>query len=115
MRADNPIPREIADKQLVAYNAHNLDDFCHLFADDAQLIELPSMNTFAQGIGEIRAFYQERFSHPELHCEVHLTMDIGRFAIDRETVYGLPGDNIEAVAIYEVVDHKIVKVFFIRD
>lgn len=72
------------------------------------------MEVFADGLEAIREFYTERFSNKNLHCEVHLKMDLGDFAIDRETVYGLPGDNIEAVALYEVKHDKIVKVFFIR-
>ena len=108
-------PRTIAIEQLQAYNRCDLDAFCALFAEDAVLIDLPSGQTLASGMGEIRAMYQERFATPGLACRVHATNDIGDFAIDRETVEGLPGGPVDVVAMYEVKQGLIQRVFFIRD
>ncbi|WP_395377329.1 nuclear transport factor 2 family protein [Marinicella sp. W31] len=107
-------PREIANLQLLAYNARDIDAFCALFDDQAELIDLPSSNTIATGIDEIRTFYEGRFSEPDLQCTVHAHSDIGNFAIDRETVYGLPDSPVDVVAMYEVIEDKIQRVFFIR-
>jgi hypothetical protein len=107
-------PRQIAIRQLEAYNRHDLDAFCSLFAQRAELIDLPTSQPIARGMAEIRAFYRSRFSVPGLRCNVHSTSDIGNFAIDRETVYGLPDGPVDIVAIYEVIEDKIQRVFFIR-
>lgn len=58
--------------------------------------------------------YADRFSNRDLHAHVHATMDLGPFAIDRETITGVPGGPIEAIAIYEVRDGLIRSVRFIR-
>ncbi|MEM9097996.1 MAG: nuclear transport factor 2 family protein [Pseudomonadota bacterium] len=107
-------PRETADLQLVKYNARDLDGFCALFAETARLVDLPSQTVLAQGLGEIRAFYATRFANENLSCRVHAHCDIANFAIDRETIEGVPGAPIDVVAIYEVQDGLITQVHFIR-
>ncbi len=108
-------PRQVAIKQLDAYNACDLEAFCALFAADAVLTDLPSGEVVATGIDAIRQMYQTRFSIPNLSCRVHSCNDIGDFAIDRETVYGLPDGPVDVVAMYEVKNNQIQRVFFIRD
>ena len=107
-------PRDIAIAQLEAYNRCDLDAFCALFAEDAILTDLPSGLVVAAGMDQIRAMYSDRFATPDLSCRVHATNDIGDFAIDRETVYGLPGGPVDVVAMYEVKHELIQRVFFIR-
>ena len=107
-------PRDIAQLQLIAYNNKDLDAFCALFDDQAELIDLPSSQVIAQGMDEIREMYAKRFSEPNLSCTVHAHSDIGNFAIDRETVYGIADHPVDVVAMYEVINDKIQRVFFIR-
>ena len=109
-----PSPLEVADRQLTAYNDHDIDAFCDLFAPDAVLYDLLSGEVVASGIDEIRARYAERFAISDLRCEVHGSIYLGDVAIDRETVYGLPGGPVEMIAIYEVVDGLIRTVRFVR-
>lgn len=84
-----------------------------LFADDAR-IHLIDGQPVAIGAAAIRALYTSRFAHPALHCEVHTRMEHGAYAIDRETVSGLPTGAFEVIAIYEVRDGLIRSVQFIR-
>ncbi|MDX2104472.1 MAG: nuclear transport factor 2 family protein [Alphaproteobacteria bacterium] len=109
-----PTPRQIAALQLDRYNARDLDGFCSLFQEDAELWELPAMTLRARGMAAIRAIYADRFSNPDLFCRVHATIDLGEVAIDRETVTGVPGAPLEVIAQYHVVEGKIAKVFFWR-
>ena len=108
-------PRQIAIEQLEAYNKHDIDAFCALFSSNAILSDLPSGETLAEGIEAIKKMYQTRFSIPDLSCRVHSSNDIGDFAIDRETIYGLPDGPVDVVAMYEVKNSLIQRVFFIRD
>ena len=107
-------PRTIAEQQLDRYNARDLDGFCGLFHDDAELWDLPSMSLRAKGMAAIRAIYTDRFKSVDLHCVVHATMDLGPVAIDRETVTGIPQGTLEAIALYHVEDGLIRRVFFVR-
>jgi hypothetical protein len=111
----NPTPRDIADRQARAYNARDLDTFCNLHAPDVELIDLPSGRVIARSREEMRPIYAERFSHAGLYARIHAKTDIGDFAIDRETIFGIPGAPIDIVAIYEVRDGLIRKVRFIRE
>jgi hypothetical protein len=109
-------PRDIANAQLLAYNARDLAAFMALFADDAWLEDLPTGQRRAAGKPAITETYRARFSdNPNLHCVVHAKMDLGDYAIDHETVGGLAdGSEINCIAIYEVRDALIRSVRFIR-
>jgi hypothetical protein len=108
-------PREIADLQLVAYNTHDLEAFCALFAADAKLYNFGEDTPFISGIDEIRSMYADRFSNPDLHCDVHKKLELGDIAIDKETVSGLPTGDMDIIALYEVKDSLIQSIRFIRD
>lgn len=107
-------PRDIAIEQLIAYNNKDLNAFCALFSPDAILTDLPSGQVVADGMEEIINMYRDRFSTPNLSCRVHATNDIGDFAIDRETIEGLSDGPMDVVAMYEVKNELIQRVFFIR-
>jgi hypothetical protein len=108
-------PREIVNRQLIAYNAHDIDDYCALFAEDATVSMLATGETICDGLGGIRDFYAKRFTdNPRLHCMVHQHMDGADFAIDRETVSGLPSGDLHIIAIYEVREGLIHSLKFIR-
>ena len=79
--------RAVADAQLVAYNACDMEAYLDLFHEDAVLINLPEQEVIAAGIESIRKMYEVRFQTSGLRCEVHHRSEIGNIAIDRETVY----------------------------
>jgi hypothetical protein len=111
----HPTPRETADRQARAYNARDLDAFCALHAEDVTLIDLPSGRVVASSRAAMRPIYAERFSHPGLYARIHAKTDIGDYAIDRETIFGIPGAPVDIVAIYEVREGLIRSVRFIRE
>ena len=107
--------REIVDRQLVVYNAHDIDGYCALFAFDATISDLVTGQMICDGIDEIRSVYAKRFAdHPELRAVVHQRMEGADFAIDKETVFGLPSGPLHIMAIYEVRDGLIRSLRFIR-
>ena len=106
--------RAIADAQLVAYNACDMDSYLALFHKDAVLVNLPSQEVVANGIEAIRAMYETRFKTPGLRCEVHHRSEIGNIAIDRETVYTDGNSPVDILAMYEVVENRIQRIFFVR-
>ena len=111
----SPSPREIVNRQLLAYNAQDIDSYCALFAPDAKISDLVTGQMICDGLDEIRKVYTARFSdNTHLHYLVHQRMEGPQFAIDMETVRGLPAGNLHIMAIYEVRDGLIRTLRFIR-
>jgi hypothetical protein len=64
----------------------------------------------------MRERYRKLFEPaPQLHALILNRIAFDRFVIDRESVTGrADGKTIEAVAIYEIRDGRIVRVTFLR-
>ena len=111
----HPTPRDVVNRQLEVYNAHDIDGYCALFADDATISDLVTGQMICNGMDEIRSVYEKRFAdNPQLHCIVHQRMEGPTHAIDKETVFGLPSGPLHIMAIYEVRDGLIQSLRFIR-
>jgi hypothetical protein len=68
-----------------------------------------------RGLPDIRSFYAKRFAdNPKLSCVVHQRMEGADFAIDKETVTGVPNGPLHIIALYEVRDGLIRSLRFIR-
>ena len=111
---ENRTPREVAKLQLQAYNAHDLEGYMALFHADAVIYDLPSGDVVAEGQEEIHNLYADRFSNEDLYCAVTNQMEIGDYAIDREVLTGLPGGQVQVLAMYEVIGGLIKRIFFVR-
>ena len=105
--SDSVTARAVADAQLVAYNAQDMDAYLALFHEDATLVNLPGQEVVAAGIDAIRAMYEVRFQTRGLRCDVHHRSEIGNIAIDRETVYTDDKPPVDILAMYEVIDSRL--------
>jgi hypothetical protein len=81
----NPIEAPV-QRQLDAYNAHDLERFL--------------------------AEYTDRFTIPTLHARLVNRIVAGNIVVDHEDITGLAETNRTAVAVYEVVDGRIRTVWF---
>lgn len=107
-------PESLAQKQLIAYNARDLEAFLEPYADDVEIYEFPDKLRY-KGKETMRKQYGEMFAKfPELHCEIKGRIVQGDIVIDRESVSGIGQNKIEATAIYQIKNGKIAKVYFIR-
>jgi len=80
-----PSPRDVVNRQLEVYNAHDIDGYCALFAKDATISDLVTGEMICIGLDQIRAAYTKRFAdNPKLHCIVHQRMEGPHFAIASE-------------------------------
>jgi uncharacterized protein (TIGR02246 family) len=111
----NASPEAIVDAQIAAYNRRDLEGFLSFYAEDAVLANHPDQVT-QTGKAEMRTRYQKRFSN-HVHAEIIKRVTFGRFVIDHERVVAAPPaeGTIEAVAVYEIKDGKIVRVTFLRN
>lgn len=107
-------PISVVERQLAAYNAHDLEAFVACYAEDVEIVRLPSLEIFMKGLKALSEFYRtERFNLPNLRYEVVKRIVLGNKVIDHEEIRGLkPGAVVEVVAVFEVVDGLIRAVWF---
>ena len=105
-------PVAIAQGQLDAYNAHDIDSFCTYFSDDVIVIDGHDDTIILSGKKDFRDRYTQTFSNEALHCTLVSRMALGNIVIDKESVVGLGEDIVEAIAVYHIQDVKIKKVVF---
>jgi len=108
-------PEAVVQKQLDAYNAHNLDALMATYAEDAQQFEHPA-KLLASGAAQIRERFAARFQEPNLHAALVKRIVAGNVVIDHEHVtrtFPEGTGKIELVAIYEIQDGKIARAWFI--
>ena len=101
-------PVEIVQRQLEAYNAHDLDAFAACYTDDIQMTRLPATEPAIHNKSEMIEFYgANRFLAPGLHAEILNRIILGNKVIDHERITGLPNSPLECVVIYEVREYLI--------
>lgn len=109
---DADAPEAVVQRQLDAYNRHDLDAFMATYRDDAKVWRMPSATPAFDGADAIRSFYRdERFNRPTLHAELVARSVVGRKVADHERVTGLRDTASEALAVYEVVNGRIANVW----
>ena len=100
-------------RQLDAYNAHDLERFVAEYADDVRVFRPPASEPVLSGKAAFAEHYaKNRFNLPALHARLVNRIVSGDTVVDHEEVTGLPGGNLAAVAVYKVVDGRIQVVWF---
>ena len=108
-----PTPEELAEQQLLAYNAHNLEAFLAPYADDVEIYNFPNQLRL-KGKEQMRKSYAFLNTTPKLYCRLLNRIVQGNIVIDHEEVWGFGEKPVYAVAIYEIKNGKISKVYFPR-
>lgn len=108
-------PADVVQRQLDAYNAHDMNAWLATYAPDAKQYEYPN-KLLAQGHDAIRERMVLRFQEPNLHAHLRSRIVIGDLVIDHEDVArtfpeGL--GKVEMVAIYQVTGGRIASATFI--
>jgi hypothetical protein len=105
---------KVVQQQVDAYNARNINAFADTYADSAKFYNFPD-----KYLGEGKDFIRKRYTalflnYPNLHCDIKERIVQGNTIIDKENITITDKRQFEAVAIYQVVNGKIVKVFFLK-
>lgn len=110
-------PEEIVQKQVEAYNAHDLTQYSACYHPLAIVSRMSSGQMVAEGREQIERTWGYFFSsQPKAQCKILSRLPIGRFIIDHEEVSGLAdGSVLHAVAIYEVNDGLITRVWLLSE
>lgn len=106
---------QLAEEQLNAYNAKNIDAFLRPYADDVEVYTFPNTLRY-KGKDAMRQSYEGFFKNaPNVKATITQRIVYGSQVIDYEELTGLQADlTIKAVAIYIVENGKISKVYFLR-
>ncbi|MCF6404527.1 amidohydrolase family protein [Chitinophaga filiformis] len=108
-------PAVLAQEQLNAYNARNIEAFLAPYSDSIAIYDQASGKLLMQGKEQMRQRYAAMFDKAkELHCQLVNRMVMGNTVIDQERVTGVGEKPMEAIAVYTIENGKIVKVSFIR-
>lgn len=106
----------LAQRQLDAYNNQEIEAFLDVYSDDVEVRKFPSNELTYKGIEHMRARYSALFEqNPNQHAALLSRIVKGNVVIDHEHVTGrASGEETEAVAMYEVENNKIIKVWFVQ-
>lgn len=108
-------PESVVQRQLDAYNAHDIDALMATYAEDVELFEHPA-TLLASGAAQVRERQAVRLAEPNLHAKLVQRMVMGSMVIDQEVVTRTfpegPG-KIELIATYQVQEGRIAKAWFI--
>ena len=106
-------PVDPVQRQLDAYNAHDLARFVAEYADDVRVFRPPAAEPTLSGKRAFADHYaRNRFTLPALHAEVVDRLVCGNKVVDHERITGLGPDVVEAIAVYEVEGDLICTVWF---
>lgn len=106
----------LAQRQLDAYNNQDIEAFLDVYSDDVEVRKFPSNELTYKGIDHMRTRYSALFEqNPNQHAALLSRIVKGTIVIDHEHVTGrASGEETEAVAMYEVENDKIIKVWFVQ-
>ena len=104
---------DVVQRQVAAYNEHDLERFVASYSDVVEIFRMPSATPAISGKRQLTEFYAtQRFSIPELKAEILDRIVSGNKVVDRERVHGLRADPVEMIAVYEIVDGLIRRIWF---
>src|SRR5215470_6467015 len=75
----------LIDRQLAAYNAHDLEAFLATYSPDIELYEFPD-KPILKGMAAMRERYKQRLADPILHATIPDRTVIGNRIIDHELI-----------------------------
>ena len=110
-----PSQVDIAQAQLDAYNAQDLDAYCSFFAQGLVVADLNGAVT-TQGLAAFREKYAKVFADfPENKVELLNRIVLGATVVDHERVIRKPGgETFEVAAIYTFAGDKIARIDFVK-
>jgi hypothetical protein len=106
-------PEDPVQRQLEAYNAHDLERFVAEYSESVQVFVPPATEPLLSGKAAFAEHYRRnRFTLPDLRAEVVQRIVSGHTVVDHERVTGLQAGMVEAVAVYRISGGLIDAVWF---
>ena len=111
-------PAATVQRQIERFNAHDLEGYLALFAEDLEVAELPASEWGTRSKAWLRGVYAERFrTNPDLRASTEAQLVSGTFVIETERIRGRTGQAgpLDVVVVYQVKEGKIVRMWELRD
>jgi len=106
-------PEQLAQAQLAAYNAKDLDAFCACYSEDVKVWRMPDLTPSLQGMAAFRARYASGpFAEGQVRAEVAQRIVMGSKVIDHEFVHGRGDTPTQVAVVYHCRDGRIKEVYF---
>lgn len=104
---------KLVEQQLAAYNSHDLEAFLQPYAANVKILEFPDKELMS-GKEAMRKSYGKYFeNNPDVKAQIAKRIVQGDMVIDHEMVTATRL-NFKAIAIYQIKEGKIARVWFIR-
>lgn len=108
-------PEALVQKQVDAYNAHDLEAFVACYGPAIEFWTLDGKVGPEKGLAPLRKGYGDLFKRfPALKVKILKRICQGAFVIDQEQAEGMGPSPITVTAIYETSQGKIIRVWFIE-
>lgn len=106
-------PVDVVQRQLEAYNEHDLEQFVANFSDTVKVFRLPALEPTLVGKAQLSDFYAtQRFNRAGLRAELLSRLSCGNKVVDHERIWGMGEQAVETVGVFEVVDGLIQTAWF---
>ena len=104
----------LVQRQLEAYNTHDIEAFAAAYAKDVVIFKLPERKTNTRGRKALISQYDRLFKELKPNCRVLSRIIEGNFVIDQE--FCVFGDThpLRATVIYQIEDKLIRRVWFVK-
>lgn len=110
-----PTPEALIQRQVEAYNAHDLDAFVACYGEAIEFRTMDGNVGPEKGLAALRKGYGDLFKrYPTLKVKILNRIRQGAFVIDQEQAEGMGPTPITVTAIYETAQGKIIRVWFIQ-
>ncbi|MBI3229151.1 MAG: nuclear transport factor 2 family protein [Burkholderiales bacterium] len=109
------VAADLAQAQLDAYNARDIEGFLACYADDVKIYAYPD-TLMCEGKEAMRSRYAGRFSDPNMYAYVAHRTTMGNTVLDHEyvrTTVPLGLAVLQVMAVYQIEGGKIAEVRFI--
>lgn len=107
-------PAVLVQRQLEAYNAHDIDAFVKTYAEDVEVFSLPNPDAQSNGHAMLREIYTPLFAEQKPNCRALSRIVEGSFVIDQEFCRFGKDRVLRATAIYQIENRLIRRVWFAR-
>jgi hypothetical protein len=106
---------KVVQQQIEYYNRQDIEGFAGTYADDITVYTFPDNIITLSGKHALIERYTETFKK-KMFAEIKNRSIVGNKVIDWEiATNGLTGERTSLMAIYEIEDNLISKVWFIRE